>query len=468
MSVERYGRYEIRREIGRGGMGVVYLAYDPVVRRDVALKVLPAGLPGDDRVIARLRQEARLTAALEHASIVPVYDVGEQGDRPFLVMRYMSGGTVQRWLTNGRLDLRRAGEILTRVAAALDAAHRQGIIHRDLKPSNILFDAQGQAYLSDFGIAKALDAGSNLSLTGTAIVGTPAYMSPEQAIGDKAIDGRSDTYSLGAVAFELLTGRQPYTGDTPMRIALRHIQDPSPRLTAEELAALHLPAEVGAALTRAMAKDPTDRFDSPLDLARAIGAAAGLPDPSATTQVNPPQVDETPVPARLPRDRATLAAAPAMRWPRALGLGCLSVGLVGLMAVIVSWAAANPPGGAAQATTTPTPTQSQTSVASPTEPALSPSATSSPRLPTASPRASSTPSATSTPTQSTTPTQTATDVPATRRPPTRVAPTPTTAPPTSAPPTSAPPATSPPIVDPPTFTPAPPDPPDATPTVAPP
>ncbi|HRE29575.1 MAG TPA: serine/threonine-protein kinase, partial [Anaerolineales bacterium] len=197
MSVERYGRYEIRREIGRGGMGVVYLAYDPVVRRDVALKVLPAGLPGDDRVIARLRQEARLTAALEHASIVPVYDVGEQGDRPFLVMRYMSGGTVQRWLTNGRLDLRRAGEILTRVAAALDAAHRQGIIHRDLKPSNILFDAQGQAYLSDFGIAKALDAGSNLSLTGTAIVGTPAYMSPEQAIGDKAIDGRSDTYSLG-------------------------------------------------------------------------------------------------------------------------------------------------------------------------------------------------------------------------------------------------------------------------------
>ncbi len=452
MSGERYGRYEVRREIGRGGMGVVYLAYDPAVGRDVALKVLPAGLPGDDHVIARLRQEARLTAALDHACIVPVFDVGEQGDRPYLVMRFMAGGTAHERLQAGRLALRPAAEILARVGSALAAAHAQGIIHRDLKPSNILFDAGGDAYLSDFGIAKALAGALNLSLTGTSIVGTPAYMSPEQAVGDKAIDGRSDTYSLGAVAFELLTGRQPYAGDTPMRVVLRHIQDPAPRLLPEELAALGLPETVGAALTRAMAKEPAERFPSPLEFTRILTEAAGLPDGAATTrraQPIAPQAarrDAAPTPPH--RDLATIGSTRAtLRWrPAAVG-----VAAIGAMGLVVGLAAMNlkVPLGLVAPTATPIVTATPTTPATATA-AARPSATPSPNPPTATLSTTSTdrPTATATTTASATSTLTATStrLAPTRAPgtavPTRPPATDTAAPPPTAVPPTAVPATA--------------------------
>ncbi len=464
MPGERYGRYQVRREIGRGGMGVVYLAHDPAVGRDVALKVLPAGLPGDDHVVARLRQEARLTASLDHACIVPIFDVGEQGGRPFLVMRYMPGGALDRRLQAGRLSLRAVAEILLRVAEALDAAHRQGVIHRDLKPSNILFDARGDAYLSDFGIAKALGGSLTQSLTGTAIIGTPAYMSPEQAVGDRAIDGRSDVYALGAMAFELLTGRQPYVGDTPMRVVLRHLQDPPPQLSAEELEALGLSAGVGAALTRAMAKEPGDRFASPLEFARIIASAAGLPDPTAATRpsMTAPTRPAAPAPdVRPAAERATLASTRARRPAvvAVLGLGGLTLaGLAAFWSLNPSTAAAP----TATATLTAQARASQTAVV----------ATASPRpSDTPAPTNTATPAPTSTFTAAPTDTHTAlpsTTATSTRRPATRRPNTATAAPPS---PTSAPPPANtapPPTRDPASPTPAPPEPEVPTPTPAPP
>ena len=462
MPGERYGRYLVRREIGRGGMGVVYLAHDPAVGRDVALKVLPAGLPGDDHVVARLRQEARLTASLDHACIVPIFDVGEQAGRPFLVMRYMPGGALDRRLQAGRLSLRAVAEILLRVAEALDAAHRQGVVHRDLKPSNILFDSRGDAYLSDFGIAKALGGSLTQSLTGTAIIGTPAYMSPEQAVGDRAIDGRSDIYALGAVAFELLTGRQPYVGDTPMRVVLRHLQDPPPQLSSEELEALGLSTAVGAALTRAMAKEPFDRFASPLELARIIASAAGLPDPTATTRpsMTAPTRPAAPVPdARPAAERATLAST---RIRRSGVLAVMGLGGLTLVSLAAVWSlnrstAASP---TATATFTAQARPSQTIVV-PTA-SLRPSDTPAPtNTTTAAPSFTNTATPTDTPTATTSPT-------ATRRPATRPPDTATAVPPS---PTSAPPPANtapPPTNDPASPTPAPPEPEAPTPTPAPP
>lgn len=475
MPGERYGRYEVRREIGRGGMGVVYLAHDPAVGRDVAVKVLPAGLPGDDHVIARLRQEARLTAALDHACIVPVYDVGEQGDRPFLVMRYMPGGTVHQWLQQGRLSLRRAAEILQRVASALAAAHAQGIIHRDLKPSNILFDSNGDAYLSDFGIAKALAGSLNVSLTGTSIVGTPAYMSPEQAVGDKAIDGRSDTYALGAMAFELLTGRQPYTGDTPMRVVLRHIQDPAPRLTPDELTGLGLPPEVGTALTRAMAKDPADRFDSPLDFAQILATAVGLPNPAATTQRAAPVISGAPAEAVQPvlrPDLATLSPSRSSRWA-SVWVGLAGLGVVAVLAGLLALNTAMPFGMLAPATPTASPTASP-SPTRPASPTSRPTVTQPPSTATPAPTRTAAPTSTTRPTHTATvtlpaPTRRSSTAAPTRAPATATSAPVTAVPPTSVPPTSAPPqptATQPSSVDPPT--PAPPEPTTVQPTPAPP
>lgn len=463
MPGERYGRYVVRREIGRGGMGVVYLAHDPAVGRDVALKVLPAGLLGDDHVVARLRQEARLTASLDHACIVPIFDVGEQAGRPFLVMRYMPGGALDRRLQAGRLSLRSVAEILLRISEALDAAHRQGVVHRDLKPSNILFDSTGDAYLSDFGIAKALGGSLTQSLTGTAIIGTPAYMSPEQAVGDRAIDGRSDIYALGAMAFELLTGRQPYVGDTPMRVVLRHLQDPPPQLSTEELEALGLPPTVGAALTRAMAKEPDDRFASPLEFARIIVSAAGLPDPTASTRPSmtaPTRPAASASDARPAGDRATLVS------PRARRAGVVVLGLGGLTLVGVAafWSLSQSAAAAPTATATLT-LQAQSSLtvlaatASPRpSETLAPSSTA-----TLAPSSTLTAVPTDTLTMTPSASATATRRSATRRPNTAtvVPPSPTVAPPpanTAPPPTNdlASPTAAPPEPDAPTPTPAPP------------
>ena len=188
MSIGQIDRYLIKRELGRGGMATVYLAEDPRFGRDVAIKILPLHTQ-DQKARGRFEREARTIAGLEHRAIVPVYDFGEDKEQLFLVMRLMTGGSLADRIRQGAMPLAEARVVLDRIASALDYAHHQGVIHRDLKPGNILFDQHKTAFLADFGIVKLLEA--HTTFTGSAIVGTPAYISPEQVQGDRPIDRRA-------------------------------------------------------------------------------------------------------------------------------------------------------------------------------------------------------------------------------------------------------------------------------------
>ena len=268
MEPQKFGRYEIKGEIGRGGMATVYHAYDPRFEREVALKVLPREMLHDPQFRTRFEREAKTIAMLEHPVIVPVYDFGEEDGQPYFVMRYMTGGSLSDRMKHGPMSLQDVAHLFDRLAPALDEAHAKGIIHRDLKPGNILFDQYGEPYVSDFGIAKIASGESNV--TGSAIVGTPAYMSPEQAQGE-GIDGRADIYGLGVILFELLTGQQPYHGDTPMSVVVKHITDPVPHILDIKP---DLPAAIEAVIEKAMAKNRDERFSTVRALADALNAVA--------------------------------------------------------------------------------------------------------------------------------------------------------------------------------------------------
>jgi hypothetical protein len=262
------GRYEVKSEIARGGMATVFHAYDPRFERDVAIKVLPMAFLHDPQFRVRFEREAKMIALLEHPAIVPVYDFGEESGQPYIVMRYMSGGSLTERLKEGSLTLAETAQLITRMAPAMDAAHARNIIHRDLKPGNILFDQYGNAYLSDFGIARIIVEGS-ATLTGEAILGTPAYMSPEQIQGEKNIDGRSDIYALGVLIYQMLCGQAPYVSDTPARVMMMHVLEPVPDI---QKVRADLPPGVEAVVAKAMAKDPKDRYSTAGELAADLEA----------------------------------------------------------------------------------------------------------------------------------------------------------------------------------------------------
>lgn len=268
-------RYIIKKELGQGGMAAVFLAHDPRFERDVALKVLPHAFLHDPAFRQRFEREAKTIASLEHKAIVPVYDFGEYEGQPYLVMRHMGGGSLVDRLRQGPVPLDQAARIIARLASALQKAHDAGIIHRDLKPGNILFDESGDAYLADFGIAKLLEGNTALTSTG-GVIGTPAYMSPEQAKGVRDLDGRSDIYALGAILFEMLTGDLPYHSDTPMGLVVKHIMEPVPRIRDTNP---HLPQGVEGIIGRSMAKEREQRYQTTgqmaLDLSRVDLAASG-------------------------------------------------------------------------------------------------------------------------------------------------------------------------------------------------
>ncbi len=268
------GRYEIKSELGRGGMATVYLGYDQRFEREVAIKVLPAAFLHDPQFSVRFHREAKVIAALEHPAIVPVYDVGEADNLHYFVMRYMDGGSLADILEKGEISLQEVSRIISIIAPALDDAHAKGIVHRDLKPANILFDSHHRPYLSDFGIAKISNAQQDV--TGSAIIGTPAYMSPEQAQG-KPVDGRSDIYALGAIIYRMLTGTRPYNGDTPMSMAIKHITDPTPDIRRDNPS---LPAAASNFIYRAMAKNPDDRYQTAVELAEALNTVASSEEAS--------------------------------------------------------------------------------------------------------------------------------------------------------------------------------------------
>jgi hypothetical protein len=295
--VEQIGRYEIRRELGRGGMASVYLAYDPRIQRQVAIKVLPRQFTHDPRYLDRFRQEARMIAALEHPAIVPIHDFGEENDAPYLVMRYMAGGSLRDRLSGAPLTIEEIVPALERLAQALDHAHELGIVHRDLKPSNILFDYEGRPYLADFGIARMAEASHTMT-----IVGTPAYMSPEQVESEVKLDGRSDIYALGVILYELLTGRQPYTAETPTGQMLMHITKPIPNILE---ANPDLPLGIQQVIEKAMAKDREERYQSAAELATAVNS---LLDAESASGENGAAVDTVPLTAGVVPDEPKDAA----------------------------------------------------------------------------------------------------------------------------------------------------------------
>ncbi|PYP35262.1 MAG: hypothetical protein DMD34_09390 [Gemmatimonadetes bacterium] len=262
--------YEILEELGRGGMAIVFKARERQLERDVAIKVLPFSLAFDKEFVERFQREARTSAKLEHPSIIPIYRVGKSGRVIYFVMKFLRGKPLSSVLAaRGTLPPGEIRQVLVQVARALAYAHKSGIVHRDIKPDNIMFDEHGLAVVTDFGIAKAASGGK---LTGTGMsIGTPHYMSPEQARA-QALDGRSDIYSLGVVAFQCLTGRVPFDGEDSFSIGYKHIMEeiPTPPLETYDQ------RTVFEIVRKTMAKAPDDRFQSADDLVQALEAGGGF------------------------------------------------------------------------------------------------------------------------------------------------------------------------------------------------
>lgn len=258
------GAYLITEIIGAGGMATVYKGYRADIDRYVAIKVLPPHPGLDSQFVERFKLEARTIAKLQHPHILPLYDYGAEGDILYLVMAYIDGGSLADRIDHRPLKPAEATKLLRQVAIALDYAHRQGVIHRDIKPANILLDKEGNLLLADFGIARlASNEGDKLTATG-GLLGTPAYMSPEQARGDD-VTSSTDVYALGVVLYEMLTGKQPYEAETPMKVLLKHITDPVPRLANADPERFNPAMEL--VMARALAKSPTNRYQTATEMA---------------------------------------------------------------------------------------------------------------------------------------------------------------------------------------------------------
>jgi serine/threonine protein kinase len=283
---KKIGGYEVLNVIGRGGMATVYKAQQISMNRVVALKVLPRQFVNDDTYMQRFHREVKIIAQLEHRNIVPVHDYGEFEGQPYIVMRYMSGGTVDSLLMNGALSLKAVQSIIGQITPALDYAHSKGVLHRDIKPSNVLMDDGGGAFVTDFGIARILNESASGAITTQGVVGTPSYMSPEQAQGHP-IDGRSDVYSVGVMLFEMVTGKRPFESDTPYSVAVMQVmqQPPAPRAINPDV----LPS-IEQVIYKAMSKRPEDRYQDMAMLAEALQRA-----------VEPPMVKLTDTQPGLPR-----------------------------------------------------------------------------------------------------------------------------------------------------------------------
>jgi len=259
LSGQSIGKYHIVEKLGEGGMATVYRAFDTNLERDVAVKVIRREAFSEESfesMLKRFDREAKTLAKLTHPNIVSIIDYGNYEGSPYLVMPYLQGGTLKN-LVGRPLPWPEAAKLLMPIASALAYAHTQGVIHRDVKPGNILITASGEPMLTDFGIAKILEGKEGQTLTGTGVgIGTPEYMAPEQGMG-KEIDARADIYSLGVVFYEMITGRKPYTADTPMAIVFKHLNDPLPR-PGGFIAGLS--AEVEKLIFKSMAKAPADRY----------------------------------------------------------------------------------------------------------------------------------------------------------------------------------------------------------------
>src|SRR5437762_7219665 len=278
------GRYRIVRKLGAGGMANVYLAEDQELGRQVAIKILDGRHAADDQFIERFRREAKNAAGLSHPNIVSIYDRGEAEGTYYIAMEYLDGRSLKELIVSrGSAPIRTAIEYARQLLGAIGFAHRHGIVHRDIKPHNVLVGPEGRLKVTDFGIARS--GASQMTEVGS-IIGTAQYLSPEQARG-APVDQTSDLYSLGVVLFELLTGQVPFTGDTPLEIAMKHLSE-TPKAPSELRP--EVPHDLDLVVLRALAKDPADRYESAeemdADLERVLqGLPVGDETAAAATAV---------------------------------------------------------------------------------------------------------------------------------------------------------------------------------------
>jgi len=294
--------YELDCEIGRGGMGIVYRARDRRLKRTVAIKVLPPELAFRSEIRSRFLREAETAAQLSHPHIVPIYTVDEQEQLVFFVMAYVAGDNLAKRLhERGVLTIDETRRILRDVADALAYAHERGVVHRDIKPDNILLDAStGRPMVTDFGIARAMDSTGDSRLTATGMaIGTPAYMSPEQAAGEREIDGRSDLYSVGILGYQMLTGEPPFTATSTPAMLVKHISE---RPVPVEQRRADVPTDLARSIMTLLEKEPQNRFPNATALVAALD----------TRSAPAPRAAAPPAPAPRPAEPASAAAPPTM------------------------------------------------------------------------------------------------------------------------------------------------------------
>jgi serine/threonine-protein kinase len=320
------GRYQIVATLGTGGMATVYRAFHPALDRTVALKVIRPALTGEADFVERFRQEAKAVARLRHPNIVQVFDFDEADGQHFIVMEHLDGATLKDRLrelemAGERMPLRETARIVGEVGDGLAHAHEAGILHRDVKPANILFTRDGRAVVTDFGIAKIVMGAPDLTRTGLGI-GTPEYMSPEQARG-KTLDPRADLYSLGVVAYQMVTGRVPFVGDTAVAVVVAHLSEPLPPPSSIDP---HVGESTERTLTKVLAKDPDDRFAGTREFARALDEAIAEDERDRTAAFVRPSEEARPMPSPArARRRSTLVMA-LVAVAAALGVGGVAVG----------------------------------------------------------------------------------------------------------------------------------------------
>lgn len=314
----KLGLYELLEEIGHGGMAVVYRAYQANIDRYVAIKIIQKNIFEQPKFLERFQREARVIARLEHPHILPVYDFDGSHEPAYIVMRYVDSGTLKELIRKRTLRYEEVSHLLRQTASALDYAHRQGILHRDIKPSNILLDREGNAVVADFGIARFMDSSADQSITqqGEAI-GTPDYISPEQALGKSDVNRRADIYSLAVVTFEMLAGRLPFVAENSIQMTMKHIQEPAPLITTVQSS---LPPALNPVMLRALAKDPDDRFETTVQFADEVIRALQVDSLAAPTQIDATKPITSITPTRTPTRKSQTTATEQQKQVTALHL----------------------------------------------------------------------------------------------------------------------------------------------------